>query len=252
DLVDSHSDWFSEGVTKRIGNGYSTSFWFDAWVDGVPLRTRYQSLFQVSDQCLDRVVDMGSWVSGEWEWEFRWKSNLDPIDQNLLTDLIKSLRQVRFSSTKDDWCWRHEPDGLFSVKSAYLVLEDGVRLHRSLPGTEFVNLARVWDSWAASKVIVFSWQLLQDMIPTRQNLRRRRVTIGSTNTSCVFVGQLRSRLTTFLFLVTEFLLFGTASLGMILVWHAVVWTIWTSRNDIIFAGGSSTIDTLVDKVKHSS
>ncbi|MCI76045.1 hypothetical protein A2U01_0097314, partial [Trifolium medium] len=23
--VDSHSDWFSEGVTKRIGNGISTS-----------------------------------------------------------------------------------------------------------------------------------------------------------------------------------------------------------------------------------
>ncbi|GAU39045.1 hypothetical protein TSUD_60010 [Trifolium subterraneum] len=38
-------------------------------------------------------------------------------------------------------------------------------------------------------------------------------------------------------------------LGLILVWHAVVWTIWNSRNDIIFAGGSSTIDILVDKVK---
>jgi hypothetical protein len=33
------------------------------------------------------------------------------------------------------------------------------------------------------------------------------------------------------------------------VWHAVVWTIWTSQNDIIFAGGSSSMDFLVDKVK---
>jgi hypothetical protein len=41
-------------------------------------------------------------------------------------------------------------------------------------------------------------------------------------------------------------------LGMVLMWHAVVWSIWTSRNDIIFAGGSSTIDNLVDKVKFSS
>jgi hypothetical protein len=38
-------------------------------------------------------------------------------------------------------------------------------------------------------------------------------------------------------------------LGLILVWHAFVWTIWISQNDIIFAGGSSSIDTLVDKVK---
>jgi hypothetical protein len=41
-------------------------------------------------------------------------------------------------------------------------------------------------------------------------------------------------------------------LGMVLMWHAVVWSIWTSRNDIIFASGSSTIDNLVDKVKLSS
>ncbi|MCI37923.1 hypothetical protein A2U01_0059150, partial [Trifolium medium] len=38
-------------------------------------------------------------------------------------------------------------------------------------------------------------------------------------------------------------------LGMILVWHVVVWTIWTSQNDIIFVGGSSTIYNLVDRVK---
>ncbi|GAU12686.1 hypothetical protein TSUD_121780 [Trifolium subterraneum] len=74
------SDWFSEWVTKRVGNGTMTSFWFDPWVDGVPLRVRYQSLFQASDQCLDRVVDMGNWAMGEWEWEFRWKTSLDLLD----------------------------------------------------------------------------------------------------------------------------------------------------------------------------
>ncbi|GAU38725.1 hypothetical protein TSUD_396540 [Trifolium subterraneum] len=77
----------------RIGNGTSTSFWFDPWVDGVPLRTRYQSLFQASDQCLDRVADMGSWVTGEWEWELRWKTDLDMQGQDLLNDLMESLRQ---------------------------------------------------------------------------------------------------------------------------------------------------------------
>ncbi|KAK2352608.1 hypothetical protein QL285_090337 [Trifolium repens] len=41
-------------------------------------------------------------------------------------------------------------------------------------------------------------------------------------------------------------------LGMLLVWHAVVWTIWTFRNDNIFVGGLSTIGNLIDKVKLSS
>ncbi|PNY01545.1 hypothetical protein L195_g024845 [Trifolium pratense] len=41
-------------------------------------------------------------------------------------------------------------------------------------------------------------------------------------------------------------------LGMVLMWHAVVWSIWTFWNDIIFAGGSPTIYNLVDRVKVSS
>ncbi|MCH84799.1 ribonuclease H protein, partial [Trifolium medium] len=153
--VESQSDWFSEGVFKRIGNGILTSCWFDHWVDSVPLRIRYQSLFQDSDQGLDRVVDMGKWVRGEWVWKFRWRINLG---------------------------------GVFSVKSAYLVLDKRARLQRILPEVEIENLARVWDSWASPKVIVFSWQLLQDRVPTRQNLRRRRVLVGTTDTSCVFCG----------------------------------------------------------------
>jgi hypothetical protein len=36
-------------------------------------------------------------------------------------------------------------------------------------------LTRVWKSWTLSKVIVFSWQLLQDWVPTRQNLPKHRV-----------------------------------------------------------------------------
>jgi hypothetical protein len=62
--METHSDWFSRGVTKRIGSGNLTSFWFDPWSDDAPLRFRYQALYQASDQRLDRVRDMGNWVGG--------------------------------------------------------------------------------------------------------------------------------------------------------------------------------------------
>jgi hypothetical protein len=178
---------------------------------------------------------------------------------------------------------RHEPGGLFSVKSAYLVLEDKARLQSTLSGprNNIVNLVRVWDSWAATKVIVFSWQLLQDRLPTRQNLRRRRVMVGAIADSCVFCWTVEEsvdhlfvscdRISHVWYRVTRLLgiefvspdsimqVFESFSrlgvrrrvrLGMILVWHVVVWTIRTFRNDNI--GGSSTIDNLVDKVKLSS
>ncbi|GAU23386.1 hypothetical protein TSUD_334340 [Trifolium subterraneum] len=222
---------------------------------------------------------MGNWAMGDWEWEFRWKTSLDLLDQDLLSDLIESLRQVNLSSTEDQWCWRHEIGGSFSVKSAYLVLEDKARLQRPLPGIDFLNLARVWDSWATSKVIVFSWQLLQDRIPTRQNLRRRQVLVGATDSSCVVCGAVEEsvdhifvscdRISSVWYRVSRWLgveyvspssimqvfesFFGLGvgcrvRLGFILVWHAVVWTIWTSRNDIIFAAMKNEITELPDCV----
>ncbi|GAU44056.1 hypothetical protein TSUD_399540 [Trifolium subterraneum] len=64
--VDASSDWFSEGVTKTVGNGLMTSFWFDPWVGETPLRIQFQRLFQVSAQSTNSVGEMGRWVDGQW------------------------------------------------------------------------------------------------------------------------------------------------------------------------------------------
>jgi len=37
--------------------------------------------------------------------------------------------------------------------------------------------------------------------------------------------------------------------GLLLVWHAVIWTIWVSHNDLIFAGSLLREEPVVDKVK---
>ncbi|MCI35511.1 hypothetical protein A2U01_0056732, partial [Trifolium medium] len=49
-------------------------------------------------------------------------------------------------------------------------------------------LAMVWKSIAPSKVLVFTWQLLQDRVPTCQNLFRHRVIVDTMGVSCVFCG----------------------------------------------------------------
>jgi len=36
-------------------------------------------------------------------------------------------------------------------------------------------------------------------------------------------------------------------LGLLLVWHAVIWNIWTSRNDLIFSGGALREEHVVDR-----
>jgi hypothetical protein len=47
------------------------------------------------------------------------------------------------------------------------------------------SLAKVWKSWAPSKVIVFSWQALLGRLPTRINLARRGVVVVG-GSSCAF------------------------------------------------------------------
>jgi hypothetical protein len=71
----------------------------------------------------------------------------------------------------------------------------------------------VWKSWAPSKVIVFSWQLLLDRIPSRSNLIRRGVTLpvgGWGVSSALVLLSLRCNCS-FLVLVSS--RFGTRFLG---------------------------------------
>ncbi|GAU20222.1 hypothetical protein TSUD_352860 [Trifolium subterraneum] len=53
---------------------------------------------------------------------------------------------------------------------------------------ELCLLPKVWKIWALSKVVVFSWQLLQDSLPTRHNLWQRGVITDVDASRCVFCG----------------------------------------------------------------
>ncbi|GAU31203.1 hypothetical protein TSUD_210600 [Trifolium subterraneum] len=133
DPEDDISDWFSEGVSKKVGNGHMTSFWFEPWLGGTSLRTQFQRLFLVSTQSTSTVREMGRWVEGQWLWDLRWIRDLFVWELNLLE--IKSAFLALSRSTIDEV--------IFSVEEQML-------------------LPKVLKTWAPSKVAVFSWQLLQD------------------------------------------------------------------------------------------
>ncbi|PNX76130.1 cysteine-rich receptor-like protein kinase [Trifolium pratense] len=139
-------DWFSEGLIKKVGNGKSTTFWFDPWVDISSLRTRFPVMYQ------------------------RW----------LLTNMMLLLSDPQPATIEDVWLWRHDSSGVFSIKSAYSLVEEKARFERNIRDVGVTNLARMWASWATSKVIIFSWQLLKDRVPSRQNLLKHRVLVGSS------------------------------------------------------------------------
>ena len=81
----------------------------------------------------------------------------------------------------DEWVWKADPSGNYSVQSAYNMLRG-----ESAAGSHNECFQELWKIKIPSKISVFAWRLLRDRLPTRTNLQRRQVQINDL--SCPFCG----------------------------------------------------------------
>jgi hypothetical protein len=167
------------------------------------------------------------------------------------------LELVRLSDEEDEWRWVPDPEGTFSVKSAYNHL---VNLHGNLEEMDNeveVVFEQIWESLAPSKVIAFSWQLLYDRIPTSCNLQLQGVIPTEDSRECVScVGRLETSNNLILHCPKAMMVWygvfrwlrvvivmpssisslfevvrGVAKnkkgrLGFLMIWHVSIWSIW--------------------------
>ena len=63
--------WFGARVSRVLGDGKNTFFWFDNWLGDVPLRRRFGRLFDLATHKLITVADMFElgWEEGGVEVE---------------------------------------------------------------------------------------------------------------------------------------------------------------------------------------
>ena len=59
--------WFADRVTRKVGDGSNTLFWYDRWVGDVPLCRQFSRLFDLSLNKLATVAEMFflGWEVGE-------------------------------------------------------------------------------------------------------------------------------------------------------------------------------------------
>jgi len=55
---EAHGGWFAGRVSKVLGDGTNTFFWFDRWLGDVPLCMRFARLFDLATNKLSTVADM--------------------------------------------------------------------------------------------------------------------------------------------------------------------------------------------------
>ncbi|PNX78366.1 hypothetical protein L195_g034344 [Trifolium pratense] len=151
-------------------------WWFDVllarplgWL--APLCDTFPRLYQMSLQSAMIIKDMGEWVNESWCWKFAWRRNFFSWEENLFAELSELIASISITKAVDSWSF--ELGGQFSVSAMYMFLY-GKFLPPSFLGLIPAGVnAKVWDSWAPTKVVIFSWQALLGRLPTKENLMRR-------------------------------------------------------------------------------
>lgn len=103
--------------------------------------------------------------------------------------VLKLLDGWEKAEEVDSWWWKFEEEGKFSVSSSYASLQRLVLPQEPLERTEEVVFDLLWKSPAPSKVVVFSWQLLFNRIPTKDNLLSRCILAPVSLGRCEFFEQ---------------------------------------------------------------
>jgi hypothetical protein len=78
-----------------------------------------------------------------------------------------------------------DEEGCFTVKSMYKKLEGLLLEERTVTDDQRRVFSYLWKSKAPSKVVAFSWKLLHDRIPTKENLSYRHVLPTEASLNCV-------------------------------------------------------------------
>jgi hypothetical protein len=121
-------------------------------------------------------------------WNFQWRRRLFVWESVLLDELMVVLNTVVLSDEQDKWVWKPDSNGVFSVKSTYVVVSIMLMGRREMDCYLASAFKSLWKCTAPSKVLGFSWLLLHSRLPTKDNLFKRRIIRQEDSQLCVMCG----------------------------------------------------------------
>ena len=81
----------------------------------------------------------------------------------------------------DCWLWEHDPNGHYSTRSAYKLLQGD--LEDENQDGAFQDL---WKLKIPAKASIFAWRLIRDRLPTKSNSNLRRRQVELEDSLCPF------------------------------------------------------------------
>jgi hypothetical protein len=273
-------NWFSESVVRRIGDGTQTRFWDHKWCGNICIKDKFQRLYSLATCKDDVVTDLLKFNGDRWVWSWHWRRPLLAWEEEQLIEMEEALDGTSLlEGTEDKWVWTHDAAAGFSVKSAYLILQS--RCGNSSYSVALERACRqLWRCSVPSKFLVHGWRVLHKRLATKDALLDRGIFPNQIDPLCVFCEGATETCNHMLFScpfaygvwlsvygwlgfdgayamngVDHFLqhgsLFGGKKWKKIkhLVWLATVWSLWISRNKVIFEGKDVSKNDVLSNVK---
>ena len=275
---EAHGGWFTRRVSKVLGDGTNTFFWFDRWLGDVPLCMRFARLFDLATNKLSTIADM---CTLGWEEEgeaWSWRRRLWAWEEDMLGECGALLNNVVVqSNVSDRWQWDSDPYEGYSVRGAYQTLTD-----TDVPTVDGGE-EHIWHKQVSLKVSILSWRLMKDRLPTRSNLQRRGLIDATANTCvsgcgmeetanhmflhCDVFSSLWQHIRSWISMsgaypqnISEHFHQFTHSTShskarrsfLQLIWLLCVWLIWNERNNRLFKNIETPIIQLLEKAKYHS
>uniref|UniRef100_A0A803PEP7 CBS domain-containing protein n=1 Tax=Cannabis sativa TaxID=3483 RepID=A0A803PEP7_CANSA len=156
-----------KGICRKIGDGNSTSIWFDPWVPG-DIR---QPIPCVDDA--ERISLVSNFITNH-QW------NADLIRRWFRHDDAKRILNISLPgrTVDDSWLWLPNPSGEYSIKSAYRMLKN---VNHSEEGDR--KWKSIWGAKIHNRLKMFWWKILANCIPTKERLS---LSIPIQDTICSF------------------------------------------------------------------
>ncbi|GAB4844966.1 hypothetical protein Ancab_040114 [Ancistrocladus abbreviatus] len=170
EAVQGHEGWFSQALIRSVGDGVTTKFWVDRWLNHSSLADEFPNLFAATADQSISVADSGYWYEEQWTWSLVWSRGLNEDEvrqQDVLMHRIQQCKIKRGSS--DRWSWLLAKKGTYSVQRVYSKLDSN-----SAYGEEF-HFQQIWGKDIPAKVSLFFWRGLHYGLPTKTQLLRRGI-----------------------------------------------------------------------------
>lgn len=167
-------DLIWEGSTWRVGDGKQIGVVSHKWLPNTPTFLHEP----VEDM---KVCDIINWRTRQWD---RGKIATTSTPRTCTEILATPLNQT---NSQDSLIWTANKSQKFTVKSAYqlaLRLNTEERPEHSLARAHCATWGKIWKLNVPPKIRTFLWRACSNCLPTRDNLRRKKIQLQATCELC--------------------------------------------------------------------